>query len=237
MKSTIIANPLVSIVVVNWNTLEITKKCIESIEKNVIVPYEVILVDNGSTDGSAKYFKESNHKNTTVIFNDSNQGYAGGNNVGIKMAKGKYICLLNSDAFVTKGSIELMIRHMEKTDASLVGPLTNKAKGLQSKRVFIKPFRKLLPSNQEVEYLSFFCILIKSEVFKKIGLLDESFGLGTFEDDDFCKRAKHNSFKLNIAQHAWVWHEAHATMKANNISENDLIMTNKYKFEDKWKTQ
>lgn len=226
---------LTSVVIVNWNTREMTKDGISLVRRHTDIKHEIIVVDNGSTDGSVEMIKNLGAPDLKPVFLQENLGFAGGNNCGIETAKGEFICLLNSDAFVTPGWLHGMQLCMHRTGADMVGPWTNKCKGIQShqRRHLIVP--KWLRKYREVDYLSFFCVLIHRRVFDRIGYLDERFGLGTFEDDDFCLRARRAGFKLVVDSRSWVWHEAHATMNANNLQDSDLIKTNRLIFEEKWK--
>lgn len=119
-----------SIIILNWNTKELLRQCLESLGQRCRA--EIIVVDNGSTDGSQKYLKaqSSKLKTTTknlklkIILNRENLGFARGNNQGIKVASGKYIMLLNSDTVVREGAIEKLIEFMEKNPAvGAVSPL------------------------------------------------------------------------------------------------------------------
>ncbi|MBW1708343.1 MAG: glycosyltransferase family 2 protein [Deltaproteobacteria bacterium] len=175
---------MVSIVILNWNTPDVTARSIEAVREHTQVPYELILVDNGSTDSSPSVLSKYSQKNTQVILNEKNLGFAGGNNVGIRASKSSYVCLLNSDAFPTKDWLGSMLKCMDKTGASMVGPWTNEAKGPQRKKFKHRLSPKLFRAYKEVDFLSFFCVLIDRKVFDRIGLLDERFGLGTYEDDD-----------------------------------------------------
>ncbi len=112
--------PTLSIIVVSYNTKELLQNCLESILKNdkrldfsgkwidandeEKIPTEIIVVDNGSRNGSKEYLKTTT-KNLKVIFNDCNLGFAKANNQGIKIARGEYVLLLNSDTIITEGAI------------------------------------------------------------------------------------------------------------------------------------
>ena len=116
----------------------------------------------------------------------------------------------------------------------MVGPWTRKCKGKQRHKLKYLLIPKRLRPIRQVTYLCFFCVLIARNVINKIGLLDESFGIGTYEDDDFCRRAVLAGFTLYIDGKAWVWHEAHATMNANNIDKNKLMKDNSKIYKKKW---
>ena len=120
--------PLVSIVILAYNQLEYTKKCIESIVENTNVFFELILVDNGSTDGTAEYLESELTSLIAsgmlrIIKNDKNLGYARGNNQGMAIAGGEYILLLNNDVVVTPGWLSCLLKCAEKySDIGIVGP-------------------------------------------------------------------------------------------------------------------
>ena len=102
-------DPLVSIIVLNFNGKDHLKNCFESLKKQTYVKYECIMVDNASVDGSNVYVKK-NFPWVKIIQNKENSGYAGGNNVGAKHAKGSYIVILNNDAEVDNRWLEEMMR-------------------------------------------------------------------------------------------------------------------------------
>lgn len=103
----------VSIIIVNYNTKELTKQCINSIiEKTEGVEYEIIIVDNASSDGSKEYFEKDNR--LTYIYSKKNGGFGYGNNIGMKVAKGNYFFLLNSDTLLLNNAIKEFYNYAEK---------------------------------------------------------------------------------------------------------------------------
>ena len=114
-----------SIIIVNLNTVDLTEGCIKSIYKHKLnSPFEVIVTDNGSNDGSVEMLKkyDKDYKNFTAIFNNNNTGYAKANNQGIRKSKGNYILLLNNDTVVYKNSLNSLVEFAEKNpDAGVVG--------------------------------------------------------------------------------------------------------------------
>lgn len=113
----------VSIIMVNYNTLELTKNAINSvIEKTKNINYEIILVDNNSKDGSHEYFSNLELKNFKYIQSGNNLGFGKANNLGYKMAKGKYIFLLNTDTLLVNNAIKILYENIEKNEnAGVVG--------------------------------------------------------------------------------------------------------------------
>ena len=111
-----------SIIIVNFNTLSYLKECLSNVH-NLALPfnYETIVVDNGSRDGSQEWLKTQSQ--CKYILSPENLGFAKGNNLAIKEAKGEYILLLNTDAFPQRGSIERLINFLETHDrAGIAGP-------------------------------------------------------------------------------------------------------------------
>ncbi len=103
--------PLVSIIVVNWNGISLLKDCIESILRQTYGNYEIILVDNGSTDDSADYI-EKNYPRVRLVRLPENRGFTGGNIEGLKQARGAYIALVNNDVMLAQQWVRAMVAGM-----------------------------------------------------------------------------------------------------------------------------
>jgi len=212
-----------SIVVLCYNSLEeTTRPCLESVIKNTPAgEYELIVIDNASSDGTSEYLQEfaKLHGNVQIQLNNVNKGYAGGNNDGIALAKGEYIVLLNNDTLTPIGWLDkLLCLFQNHPKIGLVGPVTNSAGNEQ--RIELD---RLNENNYEVisgeyikrqsgvwfetEKLGFFCVAIRRSVLEKIGVLDEKFGIGMFEDDDYCIRAKKAGFTIAVAEDCFVFHK------------------------------
>ncbi len=99
--------PLVSIVILNYNGIDYTINCLESIKKSVFKDYEIIVVDNGSTDNSVEVL--SKRKDIRLVQNEKNTGFAEGNNIGTRVARGAYVCLLNNDTLVHKNWLKELV--------------------------------------------------------------------------------------------------------------------------------
>lgn len=124
-----------SIIIINYNTKDLLLRCLESIKKNTNnLSYEIIVIDNDSKDGSVESIKMINNFLVKIISNKKNLGFAKANNQGIKIAKGRYILLLNPDTAVTKGVLAQMIGFMEKSpDVAVVScALKNKDGSFQA---------------------------------------------------------------------------------------------------------
>lgn len=243
------AQNMVSIIILTWNQLELTKQCVESILKHTDLPYEIIFVDNGSSDGTAQWLTglAQNDNRLSVILNDSNLGFAAGCNQGLMAAKGDTLVLLNNDTVVTPGWLSGLVEVLERNpDAGVVGPMTNSASGLQ---VLADPgygtldelprwaeaFRKknrhrIIPQRRVVG----FCHCFSKRLIERIGLLDDSFGSGNYEDDDFCLRAELAGFRNIVVGDLFIHHEGGATFLANNMDRGNENRKNRAIFKRKW---
>jgi len=242
---------LTSIIIPCFNQIAYTKLCLQSIEKYTTVPYELILIDNGSTDGTQAFLEEYSRSRAgcNVILNKRNLGFAGGNNQGITAAKGDYILLLNNDVVVTEGWLERLITHIESDPSiGMIGPMSNSVSGpqlvkdarygedLNKMQIFAEEYsRKNLGKRQDILRLVGFCLLIKKEVIDIIGGLDENFISGNFEDDDLCLRSFVAGYRNVMAGDVFVHHYGSMTFKGNGIDYRATMQVNRQYFADKWR--
>lgn len=110
----------VSVVLLNYNTLSFTKQCVESIIENTNVPYEIIVVENNSSDNDKTKEIEKQYVNTRVIISETNLGFGGGNNLGVRNAKGKYIVILNNDTIVYPKTIDNVKKILDDSDGKTI---------------------------------------------------------------------------------------------------------------------
>ena len=236
----------VSIVIVTYNNLDYTKLCLNSILNKTAYPnYEIVIVDNNSTDGTREYLKSIEGENIKVVLNDDNLGFAKANNIGINLSTGDFVILLNNDTVVTRGWIVGLLRHF-KDSVGMVGPVTNsignEAKinvdysDLSEMDAFAEYYTaKHFGEEFEIGVLAMFCVAIKREVIDRVGLLDERYRVGMFEDDDYSLAVKRAGYKLVCAEDVFIHHFGGATFKKYMSGELKRIFDeNRKKFEEKW---
>jgi len=240
----------VSIVILTHNNLNLTKQCIESIFRNTLWPnFELIIIDNSSTDGTREYLEQlaQKHENVKLIFNNRNEGFARGNNQGILAATGEYIVLLNNDTIVTRGWLGRLIRHLESDPRNgMVGPVTNSIgnearidvnySSIEEMEAFAaRRAREYEGKTFEIKMLALFCAVMRRKLFDEIGLLDERFEVGMFEDDDMAFRVKQVGYRIACCEDVFVHHHHSATFKQFGEQEYmKLFEVNRKKFEEKW---
>lgn len=242
----------VSVVVLSYNNAEMTIQCLKSVIHRSLYPnVEVIVVDNDSNPKDyalVKVFCEEN--NCVLIHNKENLGFAKGNNIGMKKAKGEYIILLNNDTVVTPGWIERMIFHSKKKHVGLVGPATNNIGN--EMRIPLGYDKKTLDGlegeaqryislhwgeERQIHMLAAFCWLLPRTVYAEFGGLDEAYGRALFEDDDYCMHLKRSGKILLGIDDAFVHHYGSKAVDAiENSTYRVLFNKNKSYFEQKWNT-
>ncbi|HOW27088.1 MAG TPA: glycosyltransferase family 2 protein [Elusimicrobiota bacterium] len=233
---------LTSIIILCHDDLSFLKNCVESIRKNTNVPYELIFVDNASKDGTDKYLRTV--KDAKIISNPENLAFARGNNQGVMVASGDRILMLNADVIVTPHWLEYLNRCMDSHPlVGLVGPSTNCATQIQSipaGYTSLKDLDKFAMANsiknsaiwEETHRLIGFCLLIRKEVIQKVGLLDERFGPGGYEDYDYCLRVRQAGFKIMHCKDVYIHHFGGKGYQKMNYDR--LRETNRGIFVDKW---
>jgi GT2 family glycosyltransferase len=210
---------------------------------------EIIVVDNASKPDTVRMLKKyQNNPEIKLILNKENYGFAKGNNIGTQLATGDYIILLNNDILATPGWIERLVFHASGNNIGLVGPVTNSI-GNEAKidieydytnqRQMEKRVSKYTSRHWgetiNLNNLAAFCWICPKSVYDKIGDLDERFGRGMFEDDDYCYRIKKAGYQILCAEDVFIHHFGGASFKKIVTQEYiDLFESNKKKFEDKW---
>jgi GT2 family glycosyltransferase/glycosyltransferase involved in cell wall biosynthesis len=234
-----------SIIILTYNNLSYTKKCLKSIrdytDKNI---YELIVIDNNSQDGTVEWLKSQ--ENIKTIFNCKNMDFAKGCNQGINIASGDNILLLNNDVVVSHNWLDNLLNCLYSNDnIGAVGPLTNNCSNFQSIDIsynnldemhyFAKNFN-ISDSSKWEERLRLigFCMLIKKEVVDKIGLLDELFTPSRYEDDDYSLRIRNEGYRLYLCKDTFIHHYGSITSNANPDENIKIMKLNRQKFINKW---
>ena len=223
-------DPLVSVVVLNWNGREDTLECLESVLNIDYSNLEVIVVDNGSTDGSVEAIR-MRFPRIKLVETGQNLGYAEGNNVGMRTALTRcprFLFLLNNDTIVDPQIIRNFVEAAAvSTDAGVFSPhIYYKsdprriqyagAEWLESESNFKYVGRDEVEANgkqvsiRETAYASGCAMFFRAEVIDKIGFLDARYFL-TFEETDWCYRARNAGYRSLVVSNATVWHKGSAS--------------------------
>lgn len=248
--------PKVSIIILNWNRLEDTIECIESLKKITYLNYKVIVVDNGSKGNDAEILEEKYKDYIKVIKNKENLGFAGGNNVGIRQISKEggsdYILLLNNDTVVEPNFLTELVKVGEADPR--IGIVGGKilyyydpnriwyAGGKWGKfsivyHVNVNKLDKDIVNDRDTEtdWVMGCLLLMKTSIIKEVGLLSEDYFLYV-EETDFCLRVQKSGYKIYYTPKAKIWHKwgASTNKKRDSIiphyysARNQLYFAKKY---------
>lgn len=215
--------PLVSIIIANWNGGKVLANCLDSLSKIDYKNTELIIVDNASTDGSSR---------NAIIKNKTNVGFARANNQGYQKARGKYVLLLNNDTIVTKDFLGILVNVLENDESIGVaqpkiymldkpGYLDNAGSfftriGFLEHWGFGKKDSNKFSKQKEVFSTKGACMLIRNEVIEKVGLFDDDF-VSYFEESDFCWRVWLAGWRILFYPKAKIFHKVGFTIKRLDV--------------------
>lgn len=233
-----------SIIILTHN-LHLTKQCLDSIRKHTPEPIELIVVDNGSADGTVEYLRSQ--PDIKLICNAENAGFPKGCNQGLEASAGENVLFLNNDTVVTKHWLQNMLNALYSGEkVAMVGPVSNHVSGSQQIPVAYGDLSGLDAFAREhcrahagqtkaVRRLVGFCLLAKRSVLDRIGGFDERFGIGNWEDDDVCYRAVVAGYTLLIAMDSFVHHVGNGTFsRLTGVHLGQLLHENRRKIMAKW---
>lgn len=239
-----------TIVVVTHDNLVVTRMCIESVLANTRdAAYEIVVVDNASTDPTPTYLRDLHQRDrrVRVILNDSNLGFAAAVNTGLGAADGDLLVILNNDVVVAPGWLAALRRHLRDDGVGMVGPVTNAAPNEARIPTSYTTYGEFLAEaahrlsdlgdeSFEIPVLTMFCVALRRAVFEEVGPLDERFGMGMFEDDDYAARVVEAGYRLVCADGLLVHHFGEASFgKLVATGEHAaLLAENQRRFESKW---
>lgn len=238
-----------AIIILNYNGLPFILDCLDSLHQSSIINHQssIILVDNASADKSVELIKKKFPK-IKIIQNRVNLGFAGGNNVAIKYAlKNNFdnIMLLNPDTIVEKNFLKPLLQLISNKKIGIVSPVL---KGKEGSKIIFALGAKFNPilgrtkhvhlkrsplSAVEQEMVSGCAMMVKREVFEKIGLFDERFFL-YFEDSDFCLRASKAGFKIYVEPKSVIIHKCSSSLGGLSLKKIKYVLWSNFLFNLKW---
>ena len=222
-----------------------TKACLKSISRNTKSPYKIIVVDDGSTEETKKSLQ--GFENITLVKNQGAPGFPSACNTGMRMVGSEFFVIMNNDVEVTKEWLSMLLFRMRQDPKlGILGPITNRVSGPQqdccagyTTREGMERFAITVNNRRpsRIEFfprIVFFCTVFRTELYKKIGGLDEKFGLGNFDDDDYCMRARIAGFITAIDFNVFIHHYGSRTFGKMGKGYIDLLHKNKNYFMQKW---
>lgn len=223
-----------SVITLTYNKLEYTKKFIESLFKYT-KDFELIVVDNGSSDGTVEYLKSFN--NIKIILNSENLGFSKGNNQGIMVAEGEYIGFLNNDILLYPNWFEECEKVFVKGNAAFVSPRhINPHYDNTNEKSYVKYYQSNFDYKTAYEKsfdeCVFSCVLTTKKVLSEIGMFDEYYTPAFFEDNDLKYRAIEAGYNCYVSNTCCFFHFGSITSIEHNQhrEKNRLYYYEKYPF-------
>jgi len=224
------------IIIPIWNQLEFTKDCIGHIIKNTLYPYRLILIDNASDAPTKQYLeglKRDSAQEVTLIRNESNLGFVKAVNQGLKISSSPYVCIMNNDTVPAPGWLERMVEFAEShADVGLINPQCS-GHGNMPIDFYARSLARYKDKYMEMNQCQGWCMVVKREVVDRIGYLDESFGIGGFDDTDYSMRAGLSGYRCVNLHSAYVYHREHATFNAMG-DRKTLVSKGEEEYFKKW---
>jgi GT2 family glycosyltransferase len=240
----------VSIVVAAPDGLPFTRLCLESVLLNSDpADIEVLVVDNGSSDGTRDYLAGLAERDSRVhaIRNDENRGFGAAVNQGLAAANGEVLVILNNDVVAPPGWLPPLVAHLQRSDVGLVGPTTNRCGNEAEVDATYRTYGELVQhavrrartqpaAAFDIEVATLFCAALRRDVYERIGALDERFDVGLFEDDDYSARVRQAGLRVVCAEDAFVHHFGEGSFGGlvPDGRYGELFAANRARFEEKW---
>lgn len=238
--------PSASIVIPAWNEWELTRACLETLRPTLGVRDEVIVVDNGSEDGTAAGLRR--YSWAKVVSHETNLGFAAGCNSGASVATRDVVIFLNNDTLLPSRWLDPLLDPFSDPAVGATGPRSNFVSGPQlvndvgydpSRMPELNRFARSWRESHrglttEVHRLVGFCLAVRRDLLEELGGFDERFGLGGHEDDDLCLRISAAGRTLLIADASFVHHHGHRTFVANGVDWFALQQRNGNVLEQKY---
>ncbi len=226
---------MISIIIPLYNQLSYTKLCVESLRSAGIDGAEVLLIDNGSSDGTVAYLESC--ADFRVIRNRENLGCAGAWNQGVRETGSDWVVILNNDVILSPGWLEGLVRFAEDGGFDVVSPAIREGECNYDIAEYARDYVGRMKGVVRRDEANGICFMVRRRVFETIGLFDESFRIGQFEDADFFRRARNAGFRLGTTGRSFIHHFGSVTQKAlgQGRAEKPWVAENRAYYRKKWR--
>jgi len=225
---------MISIVIPLYNQVAYTKLCIKSLRNSDIGDAELLLIDNGSSDGTAEYLDTCS--DLRLIRNNINLGCAGAWNQGVRNTDSEWVVFLNNDVIVSPGWLEGLLGFAEEEGIDIVSPAIREGEFNYEIKEYGTEFVRIMGSAARHGVADGVCFMVRRRVFETIGNFDEKFRIGQFEDKDFFRRATASGFRLGTTGRSFIHHFGSVTQKSlfKETETKPYEMENRRYFYSKW---
>lgn len=223
----------VDIVIPLYNQLPFTRRCLSTLRRETDGPFRLILVDNGSTDGTREFL--DGFPDAEVVVNDRNAGVAAAWNQGVRLSTGRWIVFLNNDTVLPGGWLRRLVSFCEREDVSVASPSMREGEINYDLEKYAEDFVRAMERRKRMRIADGACFAVERRVFDEVGLFDELFFPASFEDADFFRRARNAGFRIAVTGASFIHHFGFTTQKG--LSPGTLpahVVRNRKAFCGKW---
>jgi len=238
-----------SIVVVTCEGLAFTRLCLASVLAHTHGDFELIVVDNGSEDGTPAYLAELARRDARVraLLNGRNAGFAPACNAGLALARGEHLVLLNNDTMLAPGWLPRLLAHLANREVGLVGPVTNRigneaeiATDYATWGGFLELARRRAREHRgawlPARAPAMFCLAMRRDTHERLGPIDERYEVGMLEDDDYADRARQAGYEQRCVEDVLVHHFGEASF-GRLVADGEharILRANQRRYAHKW---
>lgn len=237
-------SPICDVIVLTWNRRDVIEGFVGSLLANTVVPTRLIIIDNGSSDGTGEYLSSLRGNGNClikVVLNDENKGFVRGMNQGIEMSDAPYVCLANNDIMFSRGWLKEIVSIFKRyPEVGLLNPNSNNLGMCFAGKGAWEEFAASPPEQErgvfaEMPFCIAFCLVIRREVIDKIGGLSLEFAPMFFEDTDYSLRVAQAGYRIGVAKGAYVYHKEHGSFAAAGDDKIKALFADSEKvFFKKW---
>jgi GT2 family glycosyltransferase len=227
----------VAVVLPVFNQLEYTRSCVESLAPDVAGGLELIIVNNGSTDGTTEFL--SSVAGAKIAYNESNLGCARGWNQGVRLSTREWTVIMNNDVLVSRGWLDGLVEFATETGAEIVSPALREGTLNYSFADYAADFVQKMRAVRRWGEAHGICFMVRRRVFEIVGEFDENFRVGQFEDADFFRRARLAGVEMAVTGTSFLHHFGSVTQKAIQqapaVADASYYTENRTYYVRKWK--
>lgn len=223
----------ISIVIPVFNQAHFTRICIESLQCNIPEGVEVIVIDNGSSDGTAEHL--FGYPGIRVIKNSKNMGCAFAWNQGVKASIGEWVVIANNDVIFSPNWLDGLLDFADEKNVDIASPAFREGEYNYDIIEYSKEHAGCMRNVARMGIAQGICFMVRRDVFDKIGFFDENFRIGQYEDADFFRRARSAGFVLGTTGRSFVHHFGSVTQDSiRRTADSSYSLENRIYFRKKY---
>ena len=238
---------LTSVIILNWDGLDDTRDCLESLKTMAGAPYEAVVVDNGSGERDVRWLEANWRRLSAKIVVRRGLSFAAANNLGVRESTGEYVCILNNDTIILNGFLRALLEAVEKDiTVGIAGAQILSGRGtIQFSGGIVEDLETgkcnhmydYLPVEgepRECDYVTGACMFMRRDLWDGVGGFDERFDPIFYEDVDLSLRVRKLGYRCVVVPNALLTHKVSRTLDRDPERKKKAIEVNRQRFIGKW---